>query len=56
MIWETLRESLEKDNPITSREVLTPAILTVEKFAGVKLTKFAYRVFRREYISTRSKS
>lgn len=55
-MWELLRISLEKDNPVTSMEILTPAILTVEKFAGVKLTKFAFKVFRNEYIRTRSKS
>lgn len=44
-MWKIIEESLERNHPQIMGEMMTPAIKTVQKFAGIKLTKFAYLIY-----------
>ena len=53
-LHEIFIESLEQNHPILYGFIKTRAIRTVEQFAGVKLTAWAYKLYKNEYICTRS--
>jgi len=46
-IKKIFSDSLLQNHPQVTREIFTPAIKTVEKFAGVKFTYWAYTLFRK---------